>query len=216
MFSLFNFFAALFIASLNINGLNNKIKQLSLIIFLRFNKIDILFLQEHNLRSDECIIPELSDHYIVILNLAIAHKGGTGIIINKNLNVRIKNCEKSASSRIISLNIDLYNNPLHLINIYAPAGSTRERDDFFKEDLPYYLRNSLDNSILGGDFNCILHPRDSTSKSTHICKSLNNIFKDLSMKDVWWLCNRDVEHTFVRYDYGSRLDQMYICQKFRK
>ena len=209
LFFLFIIFAALSIASININGLNNRIKQLSFINFLRFNKIDIIFLQEHNLRSEESIIPELSDHYIVILNLSIAHKGGTGIIINKDLNVRIKNCEKSANSRIISLNIDLYNNPLHLINIYAPAGSTRERDDFFKEDLPYYLRNSLENSVLGGDFNCILHPRDSTSKSTHICKSLNNIFKDLSLKDVWWLCNRDVEHTFVRNNYGSRLDRIY-------
>ena len=72
----------------------------------------------------------LKEKYHIILNLAIAHKGGTCMIINKNLDLKIRNCSKSADSRIISLNVELYNNYLHLINIYAPAGSNSERDDF--------------------------------------------------------------------------------------
>ena len=114
------------LASLNINGLNNKFKQQLLANFLRINKVDILFFQEHNIRSEDCIVPALSDNYFIYLNLAIAHKGGTGILIDKSLNVKIKNCEKSANSRIMSMNIELYSKPLHLLNIYAPSGSNHK------------------------------------------------------------------------------------------
>ena len=109
------------------------------------------------------------------------------------------------------MNIELYNKPLHLLDIYSPAGSSHsERDAFFREELIYFLRNNLDHSIIGGDFNCITSPRDSSSKSTHICKTLLNINRDLNLKDVWWLRNRNVEFTYVRENYGSRLDRMYV------
>ena len=47
------------------------------------------------------------------------------------------------------------------------------------EDMIFYLRNNLDNTIIGGDFNCILSPRDSSSNSTHVCKALLDIFRNL-------------------------------------
>ena len=116
----------------------------------------------------------------------------------------------SADSRIISANIEIYNNSLHFINIYAPSGSRNsDRDKFFSEDLVYYLGNNLDFSIIGGDFNCITSVRDSSSKSTHLSKVLLNNFKGLNLKDVWWICNKNVENTYVRQDYGSRLDRFY-------
>ena len=106
--------------------------------------------------------------------------------------------------------IEIFNTPLHLLNIYAPADSNhKDRDDFFRETT-YYLRNSIDNSIIGGDFNCIISPRDSSSSSTHNSKALNEIVKNLSLKDVWWFHNNNVEYTYVRQDYGSRLDRFYV------
>ena len=39
------------VATLNINGLNNVNKQLQLIDFVKLHNIDILMLQEHNLKS---------------------------------------------------------------------------------------------------------------------------------------------------------------------
>ena len=43
------------IASLNINGLNNRMKQLQLIDFMKYNKISILLIQEHNIRDKKVI-----------------------------------------------------------------------------------------------------------------------------------------------------------------
>ena len=47
------------IASLNINGLNNRMKQLQLIDFMKYNKISILLIQEHNIRDKKVISSEL-------------------------------------------------------------------------------------------------------------------------------------------------------------
>ena len=176
------------IASLNINGLNVTDKQRSLIIFLQYNKIQILLIQEHNIRNKNVICQELHDLYYVNLNLAIAHKGGTAILIDKRLDFRIRNNEMSADSRIISMSIQLYEKPLYLVNIYAPSGSRNsDRENFFKENLTYYLRNNLDNSVIGGYFNCITSARDSISNSTHVCKILLDNFRKLNSKDVWFI-----------------------------
>ena len=37
-----------------------------------------------------------------------------------------------------------------------------------------------------------------------------NNFNGLDLKDVWWLSNKSVEYTYVRQDYGSRLDRIYV------
>ena len=178
---------------------------------MNYHKIDIILLQEHNIRNKDNISSKLNDKYFIIINLAINHKGGTAIVIDKRLDYKVKNYEMSANSRIISALLEVNNKPLHLINIYAPSGSKNsDRDNFFNNDLTYYLRNNLDNTIIGGDFNCITESRDSSSSSTHVCKALSENFKKgLNMKDAWFICNRNVEYTYIRQDYGSRLDRFY-------
>ena len=84
--------------SLNINGLNSKRKQGQLIQFMRYHSVDVLFLQEHNLREAKDIGNDLKDFCYISLNNAICSKGGTAILINKKLPFRILSEEKSADS----------------------------------------------------------------------------------------------------------------------
>ena len=186
---------------------------MSLINFMNFHKIDILLVQEHNVRESNVICKELNELYHIILNLSIAHNGGTAIFVDRKLNCNIRNYEMSADSRIISLNLDFYGQPLHIVNVYAQSGGrSSDRDNFFREDLIYYFRNNLDNSIIGGDFNCITSPRDSSSNSTHVSKVLLDNFRALCLKDVWFVENRNrpIEYTYVRDNYGSRIDRLYV------
>ena len=208
-----NIAGSLNITTININGLNKVDKQLSLINFLNYHKIDILLVQEHNIRKRDVICKELNELYHILINLSVAHNGGTAIFIDKRLNCNIRNNEMSADGRIISANLDFYGKPLHIINVYAPSGGKNtDRDNFFQDDLVYYFRNSLDNSIIGGDFNCITSQRDSSSKSTHVSKALLETFRSLCLKDVWFVDNRNrpIEYTYVRNNYGSRIDRMYV------
>ena len=45
-----------------------------------------------------------------------------------------------------------------LANVYAPPGTAKrqERERFYNSELPYLLRASPSNMIVGGDFNCVL------------------------------------------------------------
>ena len=175
------------ISSLNINGLSSIRKQNQLINFMRYNSIDILLLQEHNMRDISSIGKELNDFCYVSLNNAISLKGGTAILINKRINFKIVSEEKSADSRIISLKIKMYDQMLHLINIYAHSGTqfNEERENLFRNEILYYLRNSLQSVFIGGDWNCVLSDRDTTSNNFSVSKALLNTVRTLNLKDVW-------------------------------
>ena len=74
---------------------------------MRYHSIDILMLQEHNLRDIDAIGKDLKDFCYISLNNAICHKGGTAILINKKVPFKVISEEKSADSRIISLKIKI-------------------------------------------------------------------------------------------------------------
>ena len=178
--------------------MNRKIKQLQLIDYMKMNKIDILLLQEHNIRYKNKLCNELLDLYHVTINLSIAQKGGTAIIINKKLPVEIINQELSADSRITSIKIRLYSQVLKIINIYAPSGSdNRERDEIFQNDLLFYLRNYINNTILAGDWNCITLNRDSESRNMQISKTLKNLITQIQFKDAWISKKNNIKYTYT-------------------
>ena len=164
------------ISTLNINGLSNVRKQSQLVNFMSYNSIDILLLQEHNLRDASAISKELKDFCYISLNNAICLKGGTAILINKRIPFKVLSEEKSADSRIISLKIKVYDQFIHLLNIYAHSGTqfNEERENLFKNEILYYLRNSLQCTFIGGDWNCVLSDRDSTSNHFSVSKALLN------------------------------------------
>ena len=204
----------LILASLNINGLNVRMKQLQLIDFMKYNRISVLFVQEHNIRNIDAICSELNDFCEIVINPAIAHKGGTAIFIDKRISFSILNVEKSANSRIISLKISIYSKIVHLINIYAHASCKKDREELFNKDLIYYLRNNLENTIIAGDWNCVISQRDTESRNSHISKALLNLVNSLKLKDIWFKDNNVIEYTYVRENFGSRIDRIYVKNIF--
>ena len=117
----------------------------------------------------------------------------------------------SADSRIISMDIKICKQVLHLVNVYAPASATNsERDVFFQDELLFYLRNNLNNVILGGDWNCVTSKRDCESENIHISKALSNIVNQLRCRDAWIVKSNNIEYSYVRENYGSRIDRFYV------
>ena len=91
------------ISTINVNGLNSLNKQQQVVDFMKFNKIDILLIQEHNIRNSNAIGEILNDYCYICLNLAVCLKGGTAILISRKLPYEIFNEERSADSRITQL-----------------------------------------------------------------------------------------------------------------
>ena len=179
--------------------------------YIKYWKIDILLIQEHNLKERHLICNDLLEVCDIYINLAINQKGGTATLINRNLNYGLISNEMSADSRIISTKIKIYKTRINLVNVYAPASATHiERDAFFQNFLMYYSRSDTNNVILGGDWNCIINSRDCSSDNIHLSKALLNIVRSIRCKDAWNCKNRNVEYTYVRQNYGSRIDRIYV------
>ena len=198
--------------TLNVNGLSSEKKQKLLFDFIKINNFKIINLQEHNIKDKSKLMSMFYEHFEVVLNESINLKGGTAVLIDKSIGCNILQVEKSPCSRITSVKLVINGKRMHILNIYAPSGSKfhQEREQMFREDILYYLRNNLSNTIICGDFNCILNKRDKSKNGTcPISKSLSSIVYNLKIKDIWDMLRDNVEFTYFRDDYGSRLDRIY-------
>jgi exonuclease III len=74
--------------------------------------------------------------------------------------ITITNITRLASGRGIAAEY----RGIWLVNVYAPSGTAKRqvRERFYNDELPYLLRVSPSNMIIGGDFNCLLNQTDST------------------------------------------------------
>ena len=95
--------ANLNIATLNINGMNERRKQELLEDYLRTEKITCCLIQEHNLKCQSAIYDIISDKYDIFFNASIKLKGGTMILLDKSIKYSVICLEMSHDSRIISL-----------------------------------------------------------------------------------------------------------------
>ena len=124
-------------------------------------KLDILFVQEHNVKNISQV-EYIKQYCDVVLNSTSLLKGGTAILINRKSNVKILQNEMDVKGCILSLKCNFLGTDLQLINVYAPSGNDKklDREELFKNDLLYYCRNNLQNLIIGGDWNAITSQRD--------------------------------------------------------
>ena len=174
------------ICTLNVNGLNVDNKQYHLSSFLLQNKIDIIFLQEHNLKT-KYDINVLADKFEAYINETSLLKGGTGILIRKNMGIEVINVEYHYNTRIIKMKIKIKDKIFQLINVYAHSGSNNkvDRENLFAQEILFYLRSNIDNLIFGGDFNSIIRDIDATNPYSYLkSESLKCLCSELKLKDV--------------------------------
>ena len=184
---------------MNINGINNDLKQIKLVKYLQEKSIDIVFIQEHNIK---CLqkIEYLLKFYNIILNKSILLKGGTLIMIDKRLPARICRYYLHPTSRICTAVLDIMGTELYLINVYAPSGKKKEqeRENLFENELVHQLIQNTDNMIMGGDWNSVLSPKDSSKpNSTCYSKQLKDIITAFRFKDIFSSNKHKSQYTFL-------------------
>ena len=149
------------IHSLNVNGLLDNFKQLSLIDFISENQIDIFGISETHLSNKEAKFSSLSQklsNYKCFWTLANARQGGVGIIIHKSL---AKHIGKIQTYKNFLLEIDIFLKNLHikLIQLYFPTQEKKQ----LRKDILSYLMPTLNKTnyriILMGDLNGVPNPK---------------------------------------------------------
>jgi exonuclease III len=87
---------------------------------------------------------------------------GTAIIARQDF--QTKHIDKIPSGRAMSVVFC----SIGLINVYAQSGTAKrtELERFFNAELPVIISEYTNSILIGGDFNCILQPVDSTGPFT--------------------------------------------------
>ena len=183
-----------------------------LVKYLKEKAIDVILIQEHNIKSMSKI-EYLLQHYTVIMNKSILLKGGTLILIDKRLPARVCRSYLHPTSRICTAVLNVMGTELYLVNVYAPSGKNKslERENLFGTELMYQLIANTDNIIMSGDWNSVLSPSDTT-KPVNACYSnnLKCLLTTFKFKDIFTVNKKKQEYTYYRKNYAARLDRIYL------
>ena len=162
------------IASLNAQGLGSasKNKRRELFYWLHKQKYNIILLQETHSSKEIENIWESEWGYKIVFSHGTTASRGVCILFKNNFNLTVHQLFTDDEGRYIIADVSINDVRLSLGNIYGP---NLDSPDFFEE--VYIAINNIPNDIqiIGGDFNCILHPQvDKVGEiGTHMYKHVD-------------------------------------------
>ena len=193
------------ILTLNIRGLNNKLKRTS--VFRKLIKYDICCLQEAyiTLKTVELWKSEWDGDFFY--HPGTSNSGGLIILIKKSFSgVDITKIE--VNERVLGISFILNHKKFMLYNVYAPA--TRDQRVDFLEQLPNVI-NPIQNGelvLFCGDFNNLVdNDLDNISGGDHRDIEVipfNNFINNLDLIDSWRsLHPLEKEYSWIRMIRGN-------------
>ena len=87
-------------------------------------------------------------------------------------------------------------------------GVPKEKN-FYNIELPAFLYTAPSNTILGGDFNCVLNPADTTG-IFQTSRALSEIVSRLALVDTWTQDPLRPTYTHHHPTGATRLDRLYV------
>jgi exonuclease III len=189
------------LATININAITNHTRIGMLTEYIRRHDLDIIFLQE-------ITDPELlqTSGYDVYYNIGSDTRGTATVARN---DIILHNINKSPSGRAIAAKYK----GLHIVNIYTPSGTAKqtEREHFYNAEVPQLLQTGHGEIIIGGNFNCVLDPAD-TSGHFHTSRALTEMTRGLQLKDTWKQDQNRPVYTHYSNTGASHIDRIYISR----
>jgi len=132
---------------------------------------------------------------------------GTAIIARKHLH--ITQIDMTQSGRAIAAEFHV----TRLINVYAPSGTSKrtQRECFFLTELPALLSADSHSILLGGDFNCTIHPADSTNLPA-ASRALEDTIRGLALTDTWEQDPQRPAYTHSAPTSAALIDRIYLSK----
>ena len=149
------------IASINVRGLNQRSKRLTLLKWAKDKNIDILCLQETFCTPENIEI--FNNDWSGLGYHApsnSSHSRGVAIFFREGFDVEIINTLKSIDGRRILVNFNIDDQSYCIINAYAP-NDENARINFFKRLSTWTAQNTINenNTFLVGDLNSTLEKK---------------------------------------------------------
>jgi exonuclease III len=189
------------IASININGIQSPTRLGMLMDFLRKHDIEIALIQAIVDPESVCI-----NGYLADTNTG-SDMRGTAIIARKG--PHIMQIDSIASGRAIAAEF----HGTRLRSVYAPSGTSKrtQRECFFLPELPALLVADSHSILMGGDFNCTLHPADSTGLPAP-SRALEDTIRGLALTDTWEQDPQRPVYAHYAPTGATRTDRIYLSK----
>ena len=216
--------ASLKFASLNINGIQNKLENLT--TFIKSNSIHVLAIQEaHVINRDAIQSWAISQNFLFYPNTLQAmnnsFKAGTAFILYPQLlHIQDIFSYNIINNRVQLLNfkyqnINKYQN---LFNVYFPSGTSTKnlkyRTNCIQNLYDILIDRKQQDIYLLGDFNLVLSPLDRTGHfyPNSIDKILfQSILSTFNLTDVFRQTFPDKKtFSYIKSNTASRIDRIYI------
>jgi exonuclease III len=181
--------------SLNVRGINELKKRRSVFNYLRRKNADVIFLQETF--SDVTNEREWSKEWggKTVFVHGTKHSCGVAVLFKKGLDCQVDDCFCDRSGRYIVLKVKIADEIYVLVNVYAPC-TENQQVQFFRGVRSQLFRLgviSLDNIIVGGDFNCVMSEADKMGGADVLKRktgfAIHQIMDDFDLHDVWRVKN---------------------------
>ena len=211
--------ANLNVVSINVRGLNDKVKRKTCFSWIKEKKIDIAFLQEtfcietfkntfdNDFRGK--VFHGVTDS---------THSRGVCIMVREGLEFTKINEHRTIDGRRVLVNANINGNDITLVCLYAP-NTVKDRSQFFDKSRLWIEKYALfkNSMILAGDLNCCLRDCDRrpiVNIHDNSRKSLQKLIDELELYDSWSKLHNTPGYTFFdkRTGGASRLDYI-LCGK---
>ena len=206
------------IVTLNVRGLRNKKKRLSLFRLLKEGHYDIIALQETHLTETDIHIIENEWGKNFHFSAGTNRSKGLITLFSNNIPINETSC-LLAENRVLISSLKHKPEPLTIANIYGP-NSDKDKAIFLNSIQPIMdqvCNNNTqgDNIVLLGDFNVVLDNEldiiSGLPHSKHTVENFNSVLNRMNLIDIWrlrngnnktysWSCNNPI-FTARRLDY---------------
>ena len=192
------------VAYLNVRGQSGLTisKQKQIEAFTKYNKCDIVHLQEAHIEEEtfsDCDF--ISSSYSIIPNNSPT-KYSTASLVRSELS--IENIRFDLEGRVIVFDIGQFSTSNIYLHSGTDASSRAGREHYCCEVLPQLLINCKEMGCAGGDLNCIVEKKDAThNPEAKISKALQRLIKLKDWQDSYRSLFPDTA-TYSRYYENSR------------
>ena len=207
------------IASINVNGLDNK--KNAAINLINQNNLDIICLQEtHKISTENFNLIEKETNtfgFISTPTRPLRDYRGVAILIGRKLQQyqiqKITIDIPNLRYRVMHISI-LAEEIIHIVNVYAPVANIiplgYSKLTFYKDLQKYKTKFKNEPAFLLGDFNCVKHEKDRSRGLSYDDKKILGIFNPLNLNliDTYNSITNQANFTHP----SSRIDRFYISQ----
>lgn len=205
--------------SLNVNGITSPVKRSRILSKAKKEQAQVVFLQETHLQEKE---HEKLKKMGYVNMFSSAYKSGRRrgvvILISNKLNFKETFQLKDTEGRFILVRGSIEDNPVTLMNIYAPPGSDFK---FYQKVINIMVVETKGLLICGGDLNIRLRPElDSSNGKVHDSSTLHKkvrfLLEEAGLIDIWrdlFPKRRDYTHYSAPHAIYTRIDYFITFTK---